>query len=57
MTIVNDHEKMIEKNELEIFKLTPERQKQLQEEMHGPNGYPTFEHERACGYNPFNESL
>ena len=33
------------------------RAEQIQSEMHGPNGYPTFEHEKACGYNPFHESM
>ena len=31
---------------------TPERREQLNREMRGPNGYPTHEWERGCGYNP-----
>lgn len=54
---MNDHLKMALEAEAELAQLAPERREQLQEEMHGPNGYPTFEHERACGYNPFHESV
>lgn len=31
---------------------SPERQEQIRREMRGPNGYPTHEWERGCGYTP-----
>lgn len=31
---------------------SPERQEQVRREMRGPNGYPTHEWERGCGYTP-----
>jgi hypothetical protein len=44
---------IIFKAEVELAKITtPERREQLGREIRGPNGYPTHEWERGCGYHP-----